>query len=309
MKTIANTLYKLYKYGVPSYILSFGDSLGDNLLLTVLARELHRRGFKNVWIKCNHADLFLNNPFVKLVLPYQTLLSTTVLRVFGVKFAYPRYTSYQADKDQDVIPEKHIVLKMADSLSIKGDIEIKPVFELTPDEVQGGRYAPKQIVIASSGTGALVPMKNKEWLHERYQQIINRFSPEYTFLQLGSTRDPAFDNVTDLRGKTSVRQSAAILKNAELLLSHVGFLMHLARAVDCRSVIVYGGREKPAQSGYNCFENIYSAVPCAPCWFHSKCDYNNKCMSMITAEEVSQAVINQLSLANEPLDLDILMND
>jgi len=28
--------------------------------------------------------------------------------------------------------------------------------------------------------------------------------------------------------------------------------MHLARAVDCRAVIVYGGRERPEISGYIC---------------------------------------------------------
>lgn len=308
MKTIASTLYKLYKYGVPDYILSFGDSLGDNLLLTVLTRELHHRGFKKVWIKSNHAELFLNNPFVKLVLPYQALLSTTILKLFRVKIIRPQYTSYYPDEDRDVIPQKHIVLKMADSLSIRGGVEIKPIFELTTDEIESGKYAAKQIVISASGSGAIVPMSNKEWLHERYQQIIDRFSQDHTFIQLGSGSDPAFDNVIDMRGKTSIRQSAAILKNSVLLLSQVGFLMHLARAVDCRAVIIYGGREKPDQSGYACFENIYSSIPCSPCWLHNICHYNKKCMQMISTQMVEDAIIRQVKLFGTPLSPDILVN-
>lgn len=122
------TLTRLYKYGVPSYILSFGDSLGDNLLLTVLAKELYDRGFKNIWVKCNHHLLFQNNRHIKAILPFDALLSTFVLGVFGVKLAFPRYTEYQKEADQDSIPEKHIILKMADSVNLKGQISCKPVY-------------------------------------------------------------------------------------------------------------------------------------------------------------------------------------
>jgi hypothetical protein len=309
LNTIASTLKRFYKYGIPSHILSFGDSLGDNLLLSVLARELNVRGHKNVWIKCDHDFLFENNPDIKLVLPYKTLLSTPILKLFNVKTVFPRYTVYQEETDRDIIPEKHIILKMADSVSLKGSIINKPYFFLTDSEMEKGAYAKKQITITTSTSGALKPMKNKEWVTERYQQIVDKFYPEYQFIQLGTKNDYPLNNVTDLRGKTTVRETAAVLKNSALLVTHVGFMMHLARAVDCRSVIIYGGREKPDQSAYACFENIYSAVECSPCWLHNTCPYDKKCMTMISSEMVETAMINQLQLVAEPLIAETLYND
>lgn len=299
--TIISTLKKIFKYGVPSHILSFGDSLGDNLLLTTLARELNVRGYKNVWVKCDHSFLFENNPDVKLVLPYKTLLSTPILKLLKVKTVFPRYTVYREDIDRDIIPEKHIILKMADSLNLAGGIANKPYFFLSDSEVEKGAYAKKTIIITTSTSGALKPMKNKEWYAERYQEVVDKLYPKYQFIQLGTANDYPLNNVTDLRGKTTVRETTALLKNAALLVTHVGFMMHLARAVDCRSVIVYGGRERPDQSGYTCFENIYSAVECSPCWLHNTCPYNKKCMEIISADMVDDAIINQLQLVDEPL--------
>lgn len=309
IKTITATLYKIYKYGIPAYILSFGDSLGDNLLLTVLAKELYEKGHKNIWIKCDRQALFEHNPYVKLVMPYQTLLSGTILNAFKVQTAYPRYTVYHQETDSDEMPDKHIMLKMADAVNLKGAIANKPVIKLNEHEKLKGKLAKDQIVISTSSTGAQFPMTNKEWDIEKYQQIVNTFSNAYTFIQLGSAADAPLEGVMDMRGKTSLRESAAILSNSALMISHVGFLMHLARAVDCRSVIIYGGREKPEQSGYTCFENLYSAVECSPCWLHNKCDHDKKCMRLITADMAENTILRQLRLTDKPLTVDILYND
>jgi ADP-heptose:LPS heptosyltransferase len=66
--------------------------------------------------------------------------------------------------------------------------------------------------------------------------------------------------------------------------------MHLARAVECPSVIVYGGREPPEISGYACNANLASRPPCAPCWNYVLCDYERVCLTAITVDEVVAAV-------------------
>ena len=114
-------------------------------------------------------------------------------------------------------------------------------------------------------------------------------------IQLGSADDPKLEGATDLRGKTTVRQSAAILANSFVFIGLVGFLMHLARAVDCRSVIVYGGREKPTQTGYVANKNLYSQVKCAPCWLRNPCDYDRKCMDLISVSQIISAAAEQIS--------------
>lgn len=277
-------------------------------MLTVLAKELYNRGYKNIWIKCDHAGLFAGNPYIKLVIPYRTLLSGIVLRFFKVKIVNPVYTLYQADLDRDLVPDKHIILKMADCLDIKGNINTSPVMILNDEEKAKGNITPKQIVITTSSSGAVFPMRNKEWYADRYQQLVDKLHGTYSFIQLGATTDAPLHNVIDMRGQTTIRESAAILFNAVLMISHVGFMMHLARAVNCRSVVLYGGREQPGQSGYAGFNNIYMAVPCSPCWLHNKCDHQKICMDSISVDMVAQAIMTELSPTAQPLLDDILYN-
>jgi len=76
--------------------------------------------------------------------------------------------------------------------------------------------------------------------------------------------------------------------------------MHLARAVDCRGVIVYGGRENPSVSGYECNENLMGKTPCSPCWQRNRCDYDRECMRIISASQVIDAVLLQLGRYGKP---------
>lgn len=80
--------------------------------------------------------------------------------------------------------------------------------------------------------------------------------------------------------------------------------MHLARAVECPAVIVYGGREAPWQSGYICNMNLFNAVPCAPCWRHNACDFDRRCMREITVSEVVSAVRQSLDRPRHPLAIE-----
>jgi ADP-heptose:LPS heptosyltransferase len=95
-----------------------------------------------------------------------------------------------------------------------------------------------------------------------------------------------------------------VLANCRLFVGNVGFLMHLARAVECPSVIIFGGREAPWQSGYSCNANLYSPESCAPCWLWNRCDYDRICMNRITAANAVQAVEQLLATPRNPLAMD-----
>jgi ADP-heptose:LPS heptosyltransferase len=123
-------------------------------------------------------------------------------------------------------------------------------------------------------------------------------------LQIGSPNDSLLEGVKDLRGKTSIRKTAAILSQSKCFVGTVGFLMHLARSVECRSVIIYGGREHSWQSGYKCNENLNSFVDCAPCWKWNDCNHNRKCMDSITPEEVLKAIREVLAKNGTVLELE-----
>ena len=127
---------------------------------------------------------------------------------------------------------------------------------------------------------------------------------DFDFVQVGDPADPPLDGVRDLRGKTSLRQTAAVLQASAVFVGQVGFLMHLARAVDCRSVVVYGGRERPDQTGYVANENLYTPLPCSPCWRENACDFGRECMDRITPDVVVEAVLRQAEKSGQPLPVE-----
>jgi hypothetical protein len=188
---------------------------------------------------------------------------------------------------------------------ISGEVTLRPYMTLTPAEKTAGQLAARQITIQSSILSATMPIRNKEWKPERFQQVVNSLRHAYTFVQVGSKNDPQMEGVIDMRGKTTVRETAAIMSQSLVFVGLVGFLMHLARSVDCRSVIVFGGREAPWQSGYSCNENIFTPLACSPCWLWSKCDHGHKCMNDIDAGRVTRAVQSQIDAAGEPLAVDV----
>jgi len=105
------------------------------------------------------------------------------------------------------------------------------------------------------------------------QVVIDHLIKQFTVIQLGSAEDIPLEHVLDLRGKTTIRETAAILANARLFLGMEGGLMHLARAVDTRSVIIYTGFITPEYSGYAVNANLFGPVERKdlPCWNREKC--------------------------------------
>jgi hypothetical protein len=285
----------------PSVLVHFGKSPGDDLLCTTIFRELARRGIGPAWMMTYFPELFANNSDVSAIVPRDAALVTTVEQVGG-RFVLPVYTSHDWKEDLgDPVPAMHILAVMCEMTGITGDISLRPYLHLTERETLFGRFSPRQIAIQTSGASAMFPMKNKEWLPERFQQVVNTLIPEFTIVQIGSASDPPLVGAIDLRGKTTIRQSAAILKQSEIFIGLVGFLMHLARAVDTRSVIVYGGRELPSQTGYTCNENITSILPCSPCWQWNRCAFEHSCMTGIQSGAVINAVRRQLARMGEPI--------
>ena len=85
--------------------------------------------------------------------------------------------------------------------------------------------------------------------------------------------------------------------------------MHLARAVETRSVIIYGGRLKAWQSGYPCNENIETNPDCSPCWQNNHCDYDRKCLKEISVNDVLEAIERVEKRLPEKLETEVVVLD
>src|ERR1700730_5897499 len=282
----------------PDMLIFFGVAPGDDLLSTAVLRELRRRGRENVWIASNYPEIFSGNGDVAAVVPFDSPYRryATIWRCDVRHLEYSRFSG-----DQGESPRRHIIAELCARAGITGRITLKPTFALTEQEQAFGTFAENKVVIQSGGLAGIFPMRNKQWFPERFQGVVDHLCRDIEFVQLGSAADPELSNVLDLRGKTSIRQSASILHHARAYIGNVGFLMHLARAVECPAVIVYGGREAPWQSGYICNLNLYSALPCAPCWRWNSCEFDRKCMSDISVNDVVSAIHGMMKRPRGPL--------
>jgi ADP-heptose:LPS heptosyltransferase len=177
---------------------------------------------------------------------------------------------------------------------------------LNDTEHARGALHPRQIAIQSTGAAAALPYKNKEWGPERFVMVAEALGRDFHLVQLGAQNDPALPVQTDLRGKTSLREAAAILSNSLVFVGLEGFLTHLARAVDCRSVVVMGGRARPEVFGYTANLNLFSPEDCAPCGLRNTCPHELRCMSAITQAAVLAAVEAALSLNGTPLPVETI---
>ena len=263
-------------------------------MCTAVFRELKKRGNRGIAFVTPNPGLFERNQDIDELIPVRNTKADQWAQL-GLPFTRLAYSSYDPIRDAEEIPNEHVLIKICRLAGIGGPIELRPYLYLTPEEFAAGKIADGQVVMQSSGLSAPYPMRNKEWFPYRFQEVCSELRADVRVIQLGSPNDPKLEGATDLRGKTTLRQSAAILANSYVFIGLAGGLAHVARAVDCRSVIIFGGREKPSQIGYVANKNLYSQVKCAPCWLRNACDYDRKCMDMISVSQVVAATAEQIS--------------
>ncbi len=295
-------LLLMQRAGWPDWVLYFGgEGFGDDLLLTAVLHELRKRDAGRLAVISRLGEIYDNSPDVDHVAGNDWRLLHTQLRL-GRRAVKPHYYRGFQEPDIDVAGDGHIIAEMCRQIGLRGDVGLAPRIYLRAEEILAGRRVERQAAIQCMSHGSLNSSANKVWPAERYQEVVDRNRDRLNFVQLGSRGDPLLRGVLDLRGQTTIRQSAAILANSQLMVGYVGFLMHLARAVDCRSLIVFGGREHPRQSGYVCNENLYTPLPCAPCWRRKSCVDDHACMRAITSDHATEAITRILSRLHVPLE-------
>lgn len=119
-----------------------------------------------------------------------------------------------------------------------------------------------QFVISTSTSSI-----DKEWNIENYKQIINKlkdkFNIDITLIGNGERAEKQAkfleqncDIKNNLINKTTLRESQAILKNADIYLGGDTGPTHLAASVGTRGIALYGQSYTPDNCGYNCQERF-----------------------------------------------------
>jgi ADP-heptose:LPS heptosyltransferase len=108
---------------------------------------------------------------------------------------------------------------------------------------------------------------NRLWFFERWQLLVDRLSESSEIIQVGGGTGSSLENVKDLSGKLTFRETAWVISQSKLFVGTIGGLMHAARAVEIKSVILYSGTEKVDMAGYSENVNLIMPVDCSPCGF------------------------------------------
>lgn len=286
------------RWGLPARSLLFGPlSLGDDLLCTAVLREARRRG-RPLTMMTARPELFAGNADPARLLPIDDDY-VAGLRRLGARVIQPYYVGHHAhDPQRDLLPPRHIIAEMCALAGLRGEIALRPYLALSASEIASGRlHQPRQIALHSSGLAAAIPYDAKEWGPARFIALARQLHPHAKLIQLGSAGDPPLPVDTDLRGRTSLRQAAATLAASNLFIGLEGFLAHLARAVDCPSVIVMGGRAPAEIFGYSANLNLTTSPDCSPCARRSGCPHAMKCMAEITPELAVAGALKLLACA------------
>ncbi|MBU1633221.1 hypothetical protein KJ762_01790 [bacterium] len=264
------------------FIRKFSNAMGDTLLLTIALQGIRKQNPKHkVVLEAKWHELFKNNPNFDWITDRH--IRTTKRHIKPKYYLYPNSTVpiyEQVSKyvsDQDVYYPKMYL----------DENEIGLVKEKYP-------YA--YIVICPHGKRKF-SANRKEWGIDKFQVVRNHFSNIY-FIQIGIKDDELLNDVIDARGE-NIRESALIIKNAMFFIGLEGGLMHIAKAVGARSVIIYGGFINKALSEYNENINISNMVDCSPCFSSEKKHVDcptMKCMIGINPDKVIQEIEQEFKL-------------
>ena len=138
-----------------------------------------------------------------------------------------------------------------------------------------------------------------DWLIERHQAQVLLAGEEaerpIADQMIWAMRNP----VTDLVGRTSVRQLADLLSHAKLVITNDNACLHMASMAGAPTVAVFGPTDErkygPRAPGSAV---VRRALVCAPCEL-SFCPYRHECMEWITADEVYAAAAKVLAVHPE----------
>jgi ADP-heptose:LPS heptosyltransferase len=265
--------------------------LGDSLLFNTVLDAVGRVHGEPTWLATKYPEMYLGNPWVRTMPFTDQRIAHQVARFMTAAgfFEKMEYVDYY---HRGSPPPAHLLALLAERVGL-ADAPTRPLLHLSAAEV--ARAALPDTLLGKPWIAVQAPTgrtwnDNKNWFADRLQQAVEALRSEFSFVQLGASGDVPLKVDLNMAGRVGPRQATATLSHCAMFLGQEGYLMHAAAAVNTRSVIIYGGFTRPDQTGYAWNENLYRAVPCAPCWLLSPCPHAKKCMDLISVEDVISAV-------------------
>lgn len=259
------------RWGAKPALLHYANGgIGDELMLTAIAREARRAG-RPIHVLATYPGLWDGNPDPASV-------QTGVDRWWyaqrrGWITSEIRHLTYLNNRP------RHIAQQMADHLGLQLPEGWRPVLALGRPPRQGN-----VIVLQNSCRGARYRADTKEWPQERWAVLTPQLGSTHRLIQIGTAADPLLPGVEDRRGRTGLIEAARLMASAALFLGLESGLQHVAAAVGTPAVIIYGGRTLPVQTGYPFNTNLTRSPACSGCGLNEGCPHAMVCMDIPVAE-------------------------
>jgi hypothetical protein len=269
----------------PAKVYYTNGGIGDELMLTAIAAAARAAG-RPLHLIATYPDLWQGNSDpASLHTGVERWHYASLRRWIATEVVHLSY---------ETIAPLHIAEQMAAHTGVALPAAWRPMFH---SPIVATRD-PRVIVVQNSCSGARYSYSTKEWPQERWRELVRRLAGEFRVVQLGTPSDPHLDGAEDLRGRTTLRDAARLLSGAAVFIGLESGLQHLAAGVRTPSVIIYGGRSYPHQTGYPFNLNLTRAPACAGCGLSSNCPHSMVCMD-IPVTEVEAAARRLLETAVE----------
>ncbi|MFN3652277.1 MAG: glycosyltransferase family 9 protein [Armatimonadota bacterium] len=267
------------------------SGFGDHLMLSAVLEGVKAEHPEvRFFLAARHPELFHRNPHVEEVLDVHKLRKRDPERVEAYIHAThrppeARYLQVRGHLIDDIYDHVPVTMKRRPR---------QPRLYLTERELayrerELERLPRPRIAIVPHGK-ASVHLPNKLYPGDQWAELGALLVREFpTVLHLGTQKDgPLIPGARDYRD-LGYRNTAGLMTRCDLLVTHVGGLMHLAAAMRLPSVVLYGAAEHPAISGYSWNRNLYTPIECGPCWAREPCDHHS-CMRRLPPSLVVEQV-------------------
>jgi len=215
--------------------------------------------------------------------------------------------------------ETHTVTRMWAAAELLGFGGASMTFRLPitdDDRACASRFLTEAGLDADGGYVVVCPearWPTKVWPAERFAAVVDRLAEarKLPAVLVGSASADetcnavaaaAASHPVNLAGKTTLRQAAALIERARLVLTGDSGPMHMADVLG-RPLVALFGPTNPVRTGpYNQPDAVIRAdLPCMPCYIKrlSRCSRDHACMGDLGADDVADAAISALDNARE----------
>ena len=204
---------------------------------------------------------------------------------------------------------RHLAHVFADQLGVEIP-DVRPDCKVDPAAVDrwklhwGDRTGP--VVIVNRRCNTATP--NKDWQDESWVEAIHSLCGSGAIVaEIGlpaadanPIRCPGYE---DYRGRTTLADLPAMIAAADLHVGPSSAPHHMAAAFGKPTVVIYGGFEDPAGTAYDGNVNLFTRLPCSPCWLWTPCPYDRECLRRIKPNDVVRAAFSLWTgrLSRQPL--------